>query len=133
LAGADVYFQPSSAVESFGIAFIEAMHAGLPIVTYAIGGPAEFVTGEVGFAAANSTEIVSGLRALISSPELRVKLGRNAQHKARSLCEPTQQLPGLAHIIERGLRVGLRSSSSAANVETKPDRRAAPPRLPFGD
>ena len=43
LAAADIYCQPNLAAEPFGIVFIEAMQAGLPVVTTAAGGPLEII------------------------------------------------------------------------------------------
>ena len=48
LAAADVYCQPNVAPESFGIAFVEALYAGLPAVSTRLGGAAEIVTDACG-------------------------------------------------------------------------------------
>ena len=48
LAAADLLCQPNVGPESFGIAFVEAMAAGLPVVTTRIGGGAEVVTEACG-------------------------------------------------------------------------------------
>src|SRR5262249_19810589 len=45
---ADVYCQPNSAPEPFGLTFVEAMWSGLPVVTTAIAGPLEIVTNDSG-------------------------------------------------------------------------------------
>jgi glycosyltransferase involved in cell wall biosynthesis len=48
LAAADVHCQPNVGPEPFGLCFIEALWAGLPVVTSAIGGALEIVTPELG-------------------------------------------------------------------------------------
>ena len=45
---ADLYCQPNAAAEPFGLTFIEAMYAGLPIVGTRLGGPAETVDASCG-------------------------------------------------------------------------------------
>src|SRR5262249_49606163 len=48
LAAADIHCQPNTGPEPFGIAFIEALYAGLPVVTTAIGGPMEIINDTCG-------------------------------------------------------------------------------------
>src|SRR5262249_22135283 len=48
LAAADVFCQPNIGPESFGISFIEALYAGLPVVTTALGGALEIVDATCG-------------------------------------------------------------------------------------
>ena len=48
LAAADIHCQPNISPEPFGIAFIEALAAGLPVVTSAIGGAIEIVDDTCG-------------------------------------------------------------------------------------
>ena len=43
MAAADIYCQPNTTPEPFGIAFVEALAAGVPVVTTAMGGPLEIV------------------------------------------------------------------------------------------
>ena len=48
LAAADIHSQPNAGPEPFGIAFVEAMHAGLPVVATAHGGAIEVVGPDCG-------------------------------------------------------------------------------------
>src|SRR5205823_8856307 len=48
LAAADIHCQPNTGPEPFGIALIEALHAGLPVVTSRLGGAVEFVDATCG-------------------------------------------------------------------------------------
>src|SRR5262249_38073183 len=43
LNAADIHCQPNLGPESFGIGFVEALYAGLPVVTTALGGALEIV------------------------------------------------------------------------------------------
>jgi glycosyltransferase involved in cell wall biosynthesis len=49
MSAADVYCQPNTAPESFGLTFVEALQAGLPVVTSDIGGAREILTPGLGF------------------------------------------------------------------------------------
>jgi len=44
LAAADIHCQPNLLPEPFGIAFVEALYAGLPLVTTALGAATEIVS-----------------------------------------------------------------------------------------
>jgi glycosyltransferase involved in cell wall biosynthesis len=48
LAAADIHCQPNLGPEPFGIAFVEALYAGLPVVSTRMGGAAEIVTDDCG-------------------------------------------------------------------------------------
>src|SRR5206468_9543195 len=62
LCAADIHCQPNVAPDSFGIAFIEALYAGLPVVSTAMGGAEEIVTGNCGILVApNADEIADAL------------------------------------------------------------------------
>lgn len=97
LAAADVFCQPNAGAEPFGIAFIEAMYAGLPIVTTALGGALEIVDETCGalVAPGDAQALASALRELIEDEGLRSKLGANGPERARFLCDPEKQLAAL--------------------------------------
>jgi glycosyltransferase involved in cell wall biosynthesis len=70
LHGADIYASASS-TESFGLANLEALCAGLPAVCSAVGGVPE-VMGDGAWLVPNGVTSISGaLRALIADPALR--------------------------------------------------------------
>lgn len=91
LAAADVHCQPNSDAEPFGVAFIEALCAGLPVVTTAIGGVADIVDTTCGILVPpkEPMRLAEALRQLISNAELRKKLGMAGVRHARELCDPT--------------------------------------------
>jgi len=91
MTGSDIYCQPNTSPEPFGVAFIEALYAGLPIVTSKIGGGAEIVDDRCGLLTSlgNVAEVSKSLRMLIEDSELRKSLSRNGPSRALSLCDPS--------------------------------------------
>jgi glycosyltransferase involved in cell wall biosynthesis len=104
LAAADVHCQPNTGREPFGIAFVEALYAGLPVVTSGIGGALEIVDDACGvlLPPGDSQALVAALAALIRDPERRWRLGAAGPARARQLCDPTRQLAALADRLVRG-------------------------------
>jgi len=97
LAAADIHCQPNAAPEPFGLAFIEALHAGLPVVTSDLGGPREIVTPACGILVApdDMTALRTALQELIASPQRRARLGAAGPARARELCDPARQIARL--------------------------------------
>jgi glycosyltransferase involved in cell wall biosynthesis len=101
LAAADVYCQPNVSPEPFGIAFIEALYAGLPVVTTAMGGPLEIVDATCGvLVAPEPASLASALLRLIESPAERARLGAGGPARAAALSDPSAFL----HTLEDALR-----------------------------
>ncbi|MFD0558293.1 glycosyltransferase family 4 protein [Stackebrandtia endophytica] len=77
----------TSEYESFGLTIIEAMSAGLPVVSTACRmGPLELIDDEVDgllVTPGDTGAIASGLRKLIENPDLRHRMSQAAQAKAR--------------------------------------------------
>jgi glycosyltransferase involved in cell wall biosynthesis len=94
LSAADIYCQPNTAPEGFGLTFIEAMRAGLPVVTSGIGGACEIVNGSCGILTqpGDVTSLASALRDLITDGPLRARLSAEAQKRPQELCDPTLQM-----------------------------------------
>jgi len=94
LAGADIFCQPNQNPEPFGIVFIEALGAGLPIIARAIGAAPEIVDDKCGMLAPTDDPLVLSelLKQCIESRELRRTLARSAPERARMLCDPARQL-----------------------------------------
>ncbi|MDP9256517.1 MAG: glycosyltransferase family 4 protein, partial [Actinomycetota bacterium] len=69
IAAADVVCQPSL-IEPFGLATLEAMAAGRPVVATAVGGPPEFVTPEAGVIVdpEDDDALVAALDAAVALP-----------------------------------------------------------------
>lgn len=93
LAAADIHCQPNTGPEPFGIAFVEALYAGLPVVTTAMGAAEEIVTGNCGvLVAPNADALADALRRLIQNPDLRAQLGAAGPRRAAELCDPQQAM-----------------------------------------
>lgn len=101
LRAADIYCQPNCAPEPFGIAFIEAMAAGLPIVTTAIGATREIVDGSCGITVSPGEPrlLAESLRRLLDDEGERKRLGAGGPAQAARLCDPRQQLGRLQSIV----------------------------------
>jgi glycosyltransferase involved in cell wall biosynthesis len=106
MAAADVYCQPNTGPEPFGIALVEALYAGLPVVTTAIGGAVEIVTGECGILVkpGDAEAVAEALQSLLSDAGRRRALGEGGPRRAAELCDPARQLPALAAAVERESR-----------------------------
>jgi glycosyltransferase involved in cell wall biosynthesis len=117
LAAAQV-FALTSRFEALPISILEAMRAGLPVIATATGGVQEAVThGRTGLLIKNgcTEELVAALRLLLTTPELRVRLGAEGRRKfeqeftVRTMAERTAHV----YMLARALRAGRRECSSA--------------------
>ena len=106
LADADIYCQPNIAPDAFGLSLVEAMAAGLPVVTSALGGAKEIVDDTCGVLVAprDAAALASHLAALLENPSRREQLGANGPGRARALCDPATQMPRIAEILGRAAR-----------------------------
>lgn len=98
LVAADIHCQPNTGPEPFGLAFVEALAAGLPVVTTAVGGALEIMHESCGVLVPpdDPAGVAEALDRLIVTPALRLVLGAAGPWRARELCEPTEALPRLA-------------------------------------
>jgi glycosyltransferase involved in cell wall biosynthesis len=94
LSAADIFCQPNERPEPFGIVFIEALLAGLPVVTSEMGGASEIVDQTCGLLVphGNDDALVEALGQLIESTTLRARLASGGPSRARTLCDPETQL-----------------------------------------
>ena len=101
LAAADVHCQPNTGAEPFGIAFVEAMYAGLPVVTSGIGGAKELIDSTAGLltAAGDSADVARALVKLIDDAALRGRLGAGGKARAAALCDPAVAMEKLRAIL----------------------------------
>jgi len=108
LAAADILCQPNSEPEPFGLVFVEALHAGRPVVTANAGGAREIVTPACGVLVEPGDQ--AGLRGaladLISSESRRRALGDAGPARARELCDPARQVARLEKVL-RGVTPGV--------------------------
>ena len=98
----DIYCQPNLQPEAFGISFIEAMCARLPVVTSNIGGASEVVDPTTGVLVerGDPSALASALDRLIGDKPERVRLGGNGPCRANELCNPAKQMSRIAEVLE---------------------------------
>jgi glycosyltransferase involved in cell wall biosynthesis len=103
LSAADIYCQPNTAPDSFGITFVEALLARLPVVTTALGGAVEIVDDSCGILVppGDPTVLAASLRRLILDSNLRSRLGAGGSSRAQRLCDPPQQISYLYEFLRR--------------------------------
>jgi glycosyltransferase involved in cell wall biosynthesis len=103
LARADIFCQPNTGPDAFGLAFVEALAAGLPVVTTRLGGAPEIVDETCGILTepGDSQALADALARLLSDRALRERLGAAGPPRARQLCDPARQLPLLAAILAK--------------------------------
>ena len=101
LSAADVFSQPNAGPEPFGITFIEALYAGLPVVATRMGGAEEIVTPSCGVLVSpgDIQGLATVLRELIGEPERRCALAAAAPARAAALCDPATQMARLQKAI----------------------------------
>lgn len=102
LAASDIHCQPNTGPEPFGIAFIEALYAGLPVVTSNLGAASEIVTSACGLlVAADVGPLTEALSRLVQSEETRMELAAGGPSRAAEMCGPETTMAA----IERELSV----------------------------
>jgi glycosyltransferase involved in cell wall biosynthesis len=101
LAAADVHCQPNLRPESFGIAFVEGLYAGLPVVTTALGGALEIVEDSCGVLVPpdDAPRLGVALGRLIQDGDYRRRLGAAAPARARAVSDPADRLRQLAQVL----------------------------------
>ena len=88
--------------EAFGVAFVEAMAAGLPVVTGASGSLPEIVRNGIDGILFNPGDIEAHARSLFeiaSNPELRISMGRSGALRAKENYSIEQENEGLIKIL----------------------------------
>jgi glycosyltransferase involved in cell wall biosynthesis len=101
LAAADIYCQPNTVAEPFGITFIESLYAQRPVITTSMGGPKEIIDDSCGILVPpdNVPALTDSLRQLIGDQLLRAKLGEAGPSRARLLCDPSGQMFKLQQLL----------------------------------
>ena len=102
-AAADIHCQPNSGPEPFGVVFIEALYARLPVVTSDAGGAREIVTPECGVLVPMGSldALTSALQQLAGHPDRRRTLGAAGPARARQLCDPARRVSELESRLEQ--------------------------------
>ena len=111
LAAADIYCQPNREPEPFGVVFVEALQAGVPVVTSRLGGAQEILDASTGLLvqAGDLRVLARALTELMEGPSLRRQLGSSGPARAQQLCNPEHQMRMIAEtlhsVVERSGRV----------------------------
>ena len=102
LSAADIHCQPNTTPEPFGIAFVEALYASLPVVTTAIGGAVEIVDDSCGVlvAPADAAALAGSLRRIVTDTATRKRLGSGGPRRAHELSRPELQMTRLREIFQ---------------------------------
>ncbi|MHC4767263.1 MAG: glycosyltransferase [Planctomycetota bacterium] len=102
LAASDLFCQPNTTPEPFGIVFVEALYAGLPVVASATGGAKEIVTDTCGvLTPPGDPNVLRGaLLRLVGDAALRRRLGGAGPARARELSDPEQQAAQLVEALK---------------------------------
>jgi glycosyltransferase involved in cell wall biosynthesis len=97
LAAADIFCHPNTyPPEPFGIAFVEALQAGLPVVTTAMGGALEIVSERCGFLVPpeDNIALANALRRLLTEDRLRREMSLSARARG-DMFRASLQIPHL--------------------------------------
>jgi len=82
----DIYVSPSLG-ESFGMVIVEAMALGLPVVSFASGGPAEIIDNGLSgllIPAGDTPGLIRAIESLVADSSLRGGLARAARERFQS-------------------------------------------------
>jgi glycosyltransferase involved in cell wall biosynthesis len=101
--------------------FVEALYAGLPVVSTALGGVLEIIDETTGrLVPPECPEILAGaLRELILKPSLRQQLGLAGPARAERLSSPGVILPKLEGVLRDLLRSASAQGSAGNFQEAK--------------
>jgi glycosyltransferase involved in cell wall biosynthesis len=105
LLAADIYCQPNTSPEGFGLTFVEALAAGLPVVTTAMGGALEIVTDRCGvLCPPEVASLAEALQRLLQDTGLRASLGEAGRTRAKELSDPQARMNDLARLLRTAAR-----------------------------
>jgi glycosyltransferase involved in cell wall biosynthesis len=107
LGAADIYCQPNESPDSFGLSFVEALGAGLPVVTTRMGGVPEIVDSTCGVLTdpGSADALSAALRRLVESQTDRHVMGAAARARAATFCDLKKSLQSLAAQLTRALPI----------------------------
>jgi len=117
MGAADIYCQPNLDPEPFGIAFVEALYAGVPVVSADHGGAAEIVDATCGrlVPPGDVTALAEALRELVRDSGLRQALGAAAAKHGAEVSGPEVVLPKIQEAIALALANRKGRSDDQAN------------------
>jgi glycosyltransferase involved in cell wall biosynthesis len=105
LAAADIFCQPNLGPEPFGIVFVEAMFASLPVLTTDMGGARELIDETCGARVPPRADAVAEVLARwVANPEQRRALGSAGRRRAEERYLPSVRVRLLEDALERAIR-----------------------------
>jgi glycosyltransferase involved in cell wall biosynthesis len=108
LTGADIFCHPNVVPEGFGIVFVEAMYAGLPVLTTDMGGAREIVDETCGARVEPRADALAEVLARwVADPGARQALGRAGRQRAEGLYLPSLRV----RLLEDALELSARPAS----------------------
>lgn len=119
--GADLFCHPNVVPEGFGIVFVEAMYAGLPVLTTDMGGAREIVDETCGARVAPQADALAEVLARwVADPGARQALGRAGRERAERLYLPSVRV----RLLEDALELSARPASppGASSPRATPHR-----------
>jgi len=106
LTALDIFMLPSTAVESFSNAALEAMAMGRPVILSNIGGAREMIQDGVEGYVVNPTELVARLPAIVSAlyaePRKRRQMGVAARNRAATCFSVPAMVAGYRGLLQGG-------------------------------
>ena len=101
LTAADLFCQPNTAPEPFGLSLVEGLQAGLPVVTSGVGGACEIVDASCGVLTppGDKTALAEALKQLVIDRELRARLGAAARSRPALLCDASRQMRRIHQVL----------------------------------
>ncbi|WP_375770770.1 glycosyltransferase family 4 protein [Archangium gephyra] len=106
---ADVFCHPNVVPEGFGIVFVEAMYAGLPVLTTDMGGAREIIDETCGARVAPRAEALAEVLARwVADPGARRALGHAGRERAERLYLPSVRV----RLLEDALELSARPAST---------------------
>lgn len=103
LGAADLFCHPVQGAEPFGLAIVEALGAGLPVVASGAGGPEEILADGHGRLVPSGDVVLlaDALESLIADPAARKQLAESGPTRALALCDANARLAQLAEELAR--------------------------------
>jgi glycosyltransferase involved in cell wall biosynthesis len=101
LGAADLFCQPNTAPEPFGLSLVEALQAGLPVVTSGVGGACEIVDESCGLLTppGDATALAAALTQLVTDSRRRARLGAAARRRPAVLCDAARQMRRIHEVL----------------------------------
>ena len=107
LRAADLFCQPNTMPEPFGLSLVEAQQCGLPVVTTGVGGALEIVDGTCGVLIApnDMNALAAALRRLVFDQNLRARLSAASRRRAEDVWNAARQIGQVEAALKRAMAV----------------------------